>query len=313
MRLQTCLASGSTTLENLRGKSSILLATSNGVALLGISMSLFEARWASDKREVTLLPRNTVLGHCKVDTAVAAVVPTLTVEAVPSKDGGLSPLQMLQNLSETSSTDTESIKLIENTSHTAREACLSMVITGPPILPVIGCVLQHNKHSWVALYRKGFQCLHLFRYSKGTISDNCNDSNPLIPLDPPVLTLSAPIHGVAPLHDHGAFIIATCERSSSTLYMKPNTPFEVQLHSYLLNESKDERMQLKSPSTTISSTINSFAVDHAQQAFSLITQFAADPQLSAQEKASLITAMTGVYDSALKAIYANVRPVNNQL
>lgn len=315
MHLRTCLTVGTTVLENLRGKNSILLSTSNGVALLGDGVSLFEASWDPDGRRDIRLTRMPVAEHYGMSNGVAALVPTLRVEVVSIGDNKLSPLQLLQNLSEAPLAKTETIQIIDSESNVAGENRFTVVVTGPPILPVLGCVLQHKKDLWIALYRKGFHCLHLFRYSKCEASKSQGESGPaLVPFDPSTLTLPAPIHGLAPLHNFGAFIIATCERSSSTLYMKPNTSFEVNIHSCLLpNGDADKELAPKKVSSTTLSACESIAADHAHQAFSLITQFATDPNLSAQEKTSLITAMSSVYDSALRAACAGRRVLDAQL
>lgn len=315
MHLRTYLAAGTTVLENLRGKTSILLSTSNGVALLGDSVSLFEASWESDERKNILLKCMPTTEHYGVSNSITATIPTLSVEVVSVKDNKLFPLQLPQDLSETSLAETEDVWIIDSESNAARKNHFTVIITGPPILPVLGCVLQYKKQSWVALYRKGFPLLHLFRYSGGEGFKSQDDSEPtLVPLDPSTLTLPAPIHGLAPLHNFCAFIIATCERSSSTFYMKPNTSFKVNIHScLLLDGNAGEQLTPRRTSSITSLTCESIAVDHAHQTFLLITQFATDPKFSAQEKASLITALSSVYDSALKAACANGRVVDAQL
>lgn len=309
MSLQTYLASGTTTLGNLREKSSILLTTSTGVALLGTGLSRYEASWASDERRAILLNHCPVIGNNCLNDGLAAVIPTVSVEVELIKDSELSPLQVLQNLSTASQDKKICIKVIDNESKTARKSHLTTVIAGPSILPILGCVLQYKNQLCVALYRKGFNCIHLLYYFKDRLSDKCIDSEPaLVPFDPPTIALPAPIHGVASLHDYNAFIIATCERSCSALYMKPDTSFEVKLHSCLiLDTSTKEEQSLGQITVPKASTIGNLAADHACQAFSMVMKFATDHELSAQEKASLITAMGSVYDSALRAIYTGIR------
>lgn len=306
MSLQTCVAIGTTTLENLREKNSILLTTSTGVALLGASMSLYEAKWVSDEEKTISLSPSRLLGNCGIDSGgygLTAVVPTLSIEVEPSKNNELSLHYPLQDLLMTSLDTSIHVKIINEEAKTTKKSQLNTTITGPPILPILGCILQHETHTCVALYRKGFNCIHLFYYCRDGLSDKSIDNeSTLTPFDPPTITLPAPIHGVASLHDYGAFIIATCERSCSTLYMKPDTTYEVKLHSYIIidvNARAQQVLKYRVPSTAFN--IKSVVTDHACQAFSMIMKFATDPKLSTQEKASLISAMSCVYDSSLKA------------
>lgn len=137
MHLRTCLTAGTTVLENLRGKNSILLSTSNGVALLGDGVSLFEASWDPDGRRDIRLTRMPVAEHYGMSNGVATLVPTLRVEVVSIEDNKLSPLQLLQNLSEAPLAETETIQIIDSESDVAGENRFTVVVTGPPILPFL--------------------------------------------------------------------------------------------------------------------------------------------------------------------------------